>query len=564
MRRTLAALLALLLPLAGSAETRSTRSVNAIADEYAATRDARSLRPKLSAQANAAWLRRLERFERRLARVKGAKLDEAARLTRRMLGRELAFEREHQRGGFFLEELGGSDSPLQAIASGAQSSELRTVSDWRWTLTTLRGAPRLLADYQRLLERGLAEGRLRPAEAVRSALRSLDLLTSSRSEENPFLALRGALERSLAGNPRLPALRRELEAVLASDVLPAHRRIRAFLAERYLPRAPRLGAARASYLHELERHLGPGHPSPEALGRFGRLEVKRLERELARAVAAIEPGARSTEDALARLERRRGNRFATGAELLDAATRELGEARRVARAMAPLPTSTLRVAPVPAQEEATVVAQYLATGEGEGELQLNTGTLRPAIRRHALATLITHEVYAGHHHAAMRAQRQTRLPGYRRDAALTGYDEGWALYAEAWRDARGGFSPEERVGYVLMQLQRAARLVVDTGLHTGTLTRPAAVAYLRQAAHLPRAAAEAEVERYINRPGQALAYAYGMRQILRTKAACKKILGSRFDERLFHARLLALGSVPLDELERALTAWARRRAAQLE
>ncbi len=563
MRRVLAAILALLLPLAGSAETRSTRSVNAIADEYAAGRDARELRPKLSPRANAAWLRRLERFERRLARVKGARLDEPAQLTRRMLARELAHARAHLRGGFFLEELGGSDSPLQAIVNGAQTTELRTVSDWRWTLTTLRGAPRLLADYQRLLERGLAEGRVRPAEAVRSALRSLDLLTSAR-EANPFLALRGALERSLAGDPRLPALRRELEATLRDDVLPAHRRIRAFLAERYLPRAPRLGASRASYLHELERHLGPGHPSPEALGRFGRLEVKRLERELARAVAVIEPSATSTEEGLARLARRRGDGFATGAELLAAATRELGEAKRDARAMAPLPRSTLRVAPVPAQEEATVLAQYLATGEGEGELQLNTGKLRPALRRHALATLMSHEVYAGHHHAAMRAQRQTRLPAYRRDAALTGYDEGWALYAEAWRDARGGFSPEERVGFLLMQLQRAARLVVDTGLHTGTLPRAEAVAYLRQAAHLPRAAAEAEVERYINRPGQALAYAYGMRQILRTKAACKTILGARFDERLFHTRLLDLGSVPLDELERALVAWARRRAAQLD
>jgi uncharacterized protein (DUF885 family) len=557
----LAAILAAVFPLLGSAESGSTRSLNAIADDYAAAAGARSLRPRLSPRANAAWLSALRRLEIRLAHVKAARLDEPARLTRRMLARELAFERGHVAGGHLAEELGGSDSPLQAVVNGAQTTELRTVNDWRWTLATLRGAPRLLADYQLLLERGLAEGRARPAEAVRSALAFLDTVTR-RDRENPFLALRGALEKNLAGNPRLPELRRELARVLGEDVLPAHRRIRRFLAERYLPRAARLGASREAYLHELERHLGPGHPSPEALGRWGRLEVRRLQRELERAVAAVAPGAGSAAAYLARLSRSRATSFATGDALLAAAEHELAKARRVARAMTAVPPSEVAVTPVPRQEEATVLAQYLSPAEGRGELQLNTGKLRPALRRHALATLVTHEVYGGHHLAAMRAQRQARLPAYRRDAALTGYDEGWALYAEAWRDAHGGFTPEERIGFLVMHLQRAARLVVDTGLHTGAMTRADAVEYFRQAAYLSRGAAEAEIERYINRPAQALAYYYGKRQILRTKARCQKILGPRFDERVFHTRLLDLGSVPLDELERAMLSWARRRAGQ--
>jgi uncharacterized protein (DUF885 family) len=182
--------------------------------------------------------------------------------------------------------------------------------------------------------------------------------------------------------------------------------------------------------------------------------------------------------------------------------------------------------------------------------------------RHELANLVSHEVYGGHHLAQVHAERQRALPRFRRRRLDSAFDEGWAFYAETWRDEQGGFVGRERVGYLTDQLWRAARLVVDTGLHTGRMSRKDATRYFREATFSTQATARAEIQRYIDSPAQALAYAYGKRRLLATRAAVQEILGARFDARRFHARVLALGAVPPSEVHRALVSWAKRRAAR--
>lgn len=204
-----------------------------------------------------------------------------------------------------------------------------------------------------------------------------------------------------------------------------------------------------------------------------------------------------------------------------------------------------------------MLAQYLNPRDGEGTLQVNTTALLSAQRRHELPTLMTHEAFGGHHVAALHAEAQHHLPDFRRFAVMSAFDEGWALYAEQLRDEQGGYTPVERVGYLAQQLWRAARLVVDTGLHTGVMSRAAAVRYLERVALLPRARAEAEVRRYLDCPAQALAYYVGKEKLLALRTNVKRIQGTRFDLKRFHRKLLSLGAVPWGEAENALVAWAR-------
>ncbi len=559
----LLALVLWIVPGYGRGESGSVKNLNAIADDYFWAQQDRLLRPNVTPRANAAWVKKLDRFEGRLKRIKSGNLNQQARITHRMLKSELTSQREYITKGWIKEDINGSESLMHSIVGGGTASEGRTVSDWRWTIKTLKNSARFMDGYIGMLKGGMGEGRLRARPVIESSINSLKVLTSRSKSKNPFLALEAQLEQNMKGKRQLPALRRELRDVIHKNVLPSHRKLKSFLQREYLPKAPKLGQDRGRYLHHMAQHLGKKHPTPESLGKWGRREVERLHKELEKTVKEINPKAASTRSFMHGLNRRASNRYKNGKELMEASRKEIKKTRKLARGMAPIPPSKVKVTRVAPYQEATVAAQYTASGQREGVLEVNTGKLLKGQRKYDLATLITHEIYGGHHLAAMYANKQKGLPEYRRGAASTAYDEGWALYAEQWRDNKKAFAPNERIGFLVNHLWRAARLVVDTGLHTGKMTPRQAARYFQRSTFVSKGTAQAEIQRYMDWPGQALAYYQGKRQLLKVQRKCKKILGKNYDARKFHAKLLRLGSVPPREVRKAMVSWANRRAGQL-
>jgi len=553
----------LLSPLVAAAEAGSVKNLNAIADDYFWALQDRQLRPNVTSRANASWVKKLDQFNGRLKRIKTGNLNQQARITHRMLGNELKSQRAYVKEGWIREDINGSESLLHSVVGGATASDNRTVNDWRWTIKTLKNSSRFVTGYIGQLRGGIGEGRMRAKPVIESSIASLKVLTSRSKVQNPFLALQTQLERSMKGKKQLPALRRELQKVISENVLPSHRQLRTFLKKEYLPRAPGLGKDRGRYLHHMAQHLGPKHPTPEALGKWGRNEVARLQKELGKTIREINPKAASTSSFMHGLNRRKSNRYSSGKEIMDLTRKEIKKTEKLARGMAPIPRSKVRVARVAPYQEATVAAQYSDLGNGVGVMEVNTGKLLKGQNKYDLATLVTHEVYGGHHLAAMYAGKQKGLPEFRRGAAHTTYDEGWALYAEAWRDGKKAFTPTERVGFLVNHLWRAARLVVDTGLHTGTMTQSQAARYFKKATYSSKTTAKAEIQRYMDWPGQALAYYVGKRQLLRVQRDVKKTLGKHYNARKFHTKLLRLGSVPPREMRKAMTSWANRRAGQM-
>lgn len=560
----LVAVLALLIAAAAPAlaGSRSASNLAAIADDYYWSLQTRLLRPSFSSRANRAWLDRIGRFQRRLARIKTGNLDPQARITYRMLQADLKEQREYVTDGWLARDVNGTQSPMQTLAEVAGTDQ-RNINDWKWTIKTLKNSQRLMDSYIALLESGLASGRPQSREAVRSAIRSLDVLVSNDRKANPFLAMDGLLTDALKGRPQLEPLRAELRQVVKEVVIPSHERLRSFLRAKYMPRAGKLGADRAGYLHYMDKHLGPDHPSPEELNRWGKREVLRLKEELRKTARQIDPAMKDLTAFMAKLNDQPGNAYADAADLIQSSEKEIIRSRELARKQVPVPRSTVRVRPVAKYQEETVAAQYFSNAPGQGTMEVNIGKLFAGQRRNELATLVTHEVYGGHHLAAMYAEKAGDGSSYRASSANTEFDEGWALYMEAQRDAQGAFTPEERVGYLVNHLWRAARLVVDTGLHTGTMSPNMAREYFQMSTFLDRKAAAAEIQRYIDWPGQALAYYSGKRKILQIRKECEGILGANFDLRGFHAKMLGLGSVPMSEVKTAMIQWANRRKGQI-
>lgn len=179
---------------------------------------------------------------------------------------------------------------------------------------------------------------------------------------------------------------------------------------------------------------------------------------------------------------------------------------------------------------------------------------------HLLVSLTLHEAWPGHLMQFAIAQEQHDLPHFRRHSFLeyNAYIEGWALYCERLGYDLGLYrDPRDRFGQLGNDLWRAARLVVDTGIHWKGWSRDQAIEYLIDTAYLPRATAEVEIDRYIGMPAQALSYKIGELTISRLRAEASARLGDAFSLREFHDAVLAIGPVSLPLLEQAVSSWVK-------
>ncbi|MGE5830566.1 MAG: DUF885 domain-containing protein, partial [Micromonosporaceae bacterium] len=172
-----------------------------------------------------------------------------------------------------------------------------------------------------------------------------------------------------------------------------------------------------------------------------------------------------------------------------------------------------------------------------------------------------HETVPGHHLQAALGAEATQ-PDFRRYRRSSAHAEGWGLYVEQLADEMGLYSsPLSRLGALAEAAFRASRLVVDTGLHHLGWSREQAVAYLRDNTAQPSMTVEAEVDRYIAMPAQALAYTIGQIRMQELRERAQQQLGPRFDIAEFHHHLIAEGSMPLDVLDGVVLDWVAGRGS---
>jgi uncharacterized protein (DUF885 family) len=197
-------------------------------------------------------------------------------------------------------------------------------------------------------------------------------------------------------------------------------------------------------------------------------------------------------------------------------------------------------------------------GSRQGQYYINT--YKPSERQlHKIAAITFHEATPGHHFQIGIEMELKGLPAFRiLGARIAGnaYVEGWGLYTERLADEMGLYANEqERLGMLDAQSFRAARLVVDSGLHSMGWSRQQAIDFMHERGSLPMVDAEIEVDRYTVWAGQALGYKMGQREIERARAEVTEQMGDRFDLRAFHDEVLGHGSLPLATLRREILGW---------
>jgi len=431
------------------------------------------------------------------------------------------------------------------LASWARGSFTKE-SQYRDYIAMLHQMPRYYDQQIGNMRAGLARGFTPPRVTLKGRdIGVAQVVDAGLGEDQPFYAPFRTMPATMAP-ATVAALRAEAKAAIRDDVLPAHVKLLTFLRNDYMPGGQASTAAydlpdgKAYYRSKIREYV-TADMTPEQIHAIGLSEIKRIRARMDDVMREV----KFTGDFPAFLTFLRTDpQFyaKTPQELLDRAAWFAKSFDGIAADwFGRLPRSRFAIKPVPAD----LAPFYTAGRGGPGIYLVNTYDL-PSRSLYALPALTLHESAPGHAFQMPLAAENKDLPAFRRDSYLSAYGEGWALYCEALGEDMGFYkTPYDRFGMLSYQAWRAARLVVDTGIHAMGWSREQAQAYLHDNTALSDHEIETEVDRYIAWPGQALSYYMGQLAFQKARAKAEKALGPKFNIRAWHDAMLQLGYVPL-------------------
>ena len=361
-----------------------------------------------------------------------------------------------------------------------------------------------------------------------------------------------------------PAFTARLREVFDREVIPAVLRYAAFLEDTYLERAHESISISANPNGEqcyaaAVRYFATVEPSAAEIHALGLEQIAAIRAEILEIIDAHFSG-ETVESLMERLNTDPKFTFKTREGVLEYSLAALGAAReRMFDVFGRLPKAAVEIKPYPEYREASGTGEYHSSSEDGSRPGIYYIAVTNPEKRSIAGQLsvLYHETYPGHHlQLAVALELGDRVHPLVRYLSNGGYTEGWGLYSERLADELGLYpGPLDKVGMLSDQAGRAARLVVDSGMHLMGWTRERAIDYLLANTAWPPGDIEAEIDRYIAWPGQANAYMLGMLEIRRLRDLAEASLGERFDLRAFHDRVLENGSVTLPMLEDSIEVW---------
>ncbi|QDV75538.1 DUF885 domain-containing protein [Botrimarina mediterranea] len=452
-------------------------------------------------------------------------------------------------------------------------SPFDTVKDYENYIARLRAFAAYTDGHIELMREGVQRGLTVPAIIMEGYESSID----SHVVDDPTESLLyKPFKKFAVGVPESEheRLRREAREAIAQSVVPAYRRFGVFMADEYVPNcrssigASALPGGRDFYRHCV-RKFTTLDMTPEEVHRVGLAEVARIRREM--------------EDIIDRsgFETDEEDRFAAFVEHLRTSPQFYAETDTELMAYTAailkridgelpslfgrLPRMPYGLKPVPDYIAPKTTFAYYQSPQGDGTVAgfffLNTYDLK-ARPKYMIEALSMHEAVPGHHLQIALQQELDGLSPLRKYGGFTAFVEGWALYAERLGLEAGFYEdPYSDFGRLTMEIWRAARLVVDTGMHYKGWSRQQAIDYMADNSAMSLHEIRSEVDRYIGWPGQALAYKTGELKIRELRELAEEKLGDRFDVRAFHDAVLVNGAVPLVTLEELIREWIDEQAA---
>ncbi|MDH3350506.1 MAG: DUF885 domain-containing protein [Gammaproteobacteria bacterium] len=454
----------------------------------------------------------------------------------------------------------GGVQNLDDKATRLRFSTLKDYEDW---LARLGQVDIVIKQTIDLAERGRKSGMMPPRILMQRIPDQIAMQLVDAPEASPFYKVFAELPESLtdADRQQLRLLARE---TIADTVLPAYRRLDKYFSGTYLPASrDSIGLSELpggdDWYAQLVRQFTTTQMSADHIHRLGLDEVRRIRDEMQEIIDELD-FAGSFQDFLVFLREDPQFYFDNPQDLYQA---YLATSKRIdpelVRLFGKLPRMPYGVKPIPESMAADTTTAYYsrpaADGSRAGIYWVNL--YKPEVRpKYEIEVLSVHEAMPGHHLQIALQQELPDIPNFRRFMGFTAFVEGWGLYSESLGPELGLYKdPYARFGALTYEMWRAVRLVVDTGIHYKGWTRQQAIDFFKDNAAKTEFDIINEIDRYIGRPGQALAYKIGQLRIQTIRNRAELALGDRFDIRAFHDELLGGGALPLDILEQRMDAW---------
>jgi len=465
-----------------------------------------------------------------------------------------------------LEQLGSVPVLLATLGSGQGEQPIKTVAEHEAYLKRISKLPAWTVQAIVNMRAGMRRGIVRPKAVVTATLTQLRTLGAPTAEDSPYYAPIKNLPASFSNADR-ERLTRGYRDAIEKRIAPAMRKLATFVENEYLPASSETagwGALPngAAWYRQWVRDQTTTDLSPEEIHAIGLKDVERIQGELAK----VAPQLGYEGDPRQLLSWVSANKkfqpFTSEAEILDA-FRAINEKVKpqLPQLFGRVPKAALEIRPEPELTKATASDHYSLPAEdgsrpGTFWAVINDPTTYDST---TMTTLFLHEGQPGHHFQ-LAIQQELSLPKFRKRTWINAYGEGWALYAETLGREMGLYeNPVAYVGHLRLEIFRAARLVVDTGLHAKGWSRDQAVIYLMENVGFTEKQSRNQIDRYMAWPGQALGYKLGSLKIQELRDRAKQKLGDKFSIAAFHDAVLAEGGLPLSLLDAHIDRWIASR-----
>jgi uncharacterized protein (DUF885 family) len=503
------------------------------------------------------------RFLARLKAIPDTALQPDARTNKAILARLLSEQIEASGFGQRMMLFTTYDSFFQDFAGIGERIPFDRLQDYQAYLDRIAAFPKLSNEAMAITRQALAGEFIQPCVALGGFEGTITGAVAGPPEQTRFFAPFARTRPSAIPEAQWEGLKARAVATIRDIITPEYQKFAAFYLSDYKPKcrttvgASAMPGGPAFYAAQVRRHTTTDL-TPDAIHQIGLSEVARIG---ARMDGVAKAAGYPTRAAMVAEIRSNPKYYAkTPEELMAAAARTA----KLIDGMLPryfgkLPRLPYGLKQIPKETAETTTTAYYSPGSPQaglaGNYYVNTSKLdqRPLFE---LPALTAHEAVPGHHNQ-IALQQELDLPEFRKHiVGFTAYVEGWGLYSEFLGEEMGLYdTPEKMMGRLSYEMWRACRLVVDTGMHAKGWGKDQALAYMRENTALTDANIEAEVNRYISWPGQALGYKLGEIKIRELRARAEKTLGAKFDLRRFHDAVLGQGPVPLDTLEVQIDGW---------
>ncbi|HEY2417785.1 MAG TPA: DUF885 domain-containing protein [Steroidobacteraceae bacterium] len=449
------------------------------------------------------------------------------------------------------------DGPHVHLADLPLASPFDSVKQYQDYIARLHQIPRVFQQVEQALRAGMHD-HLMP---VRFLLEKVPLQCQGIINADPFLR---PLQKFPASIP-LPEQQRLSKAIsdaVNNEVLPAYHAFGNFIATEYAPHGREtlavtsLPGGEARYLNDIRSRTTVSDLTPDQIHQIGLREIERIEADML--AIARQQGFADLTSFRSWLKDNPKYKPTSAEQIVDDFRRYIAQMQpKLPELFGFIPGAPVTVEAIPPFQSA--MATHYQTGTPDGR---RPGRVVVATSNFAQRSLVDdeaiayHEGIPGHHMQLSVAQQLTGLPKFRQHGGNSGYVEGWALYAEQLGKEVGFYQdPVSDYGRLSSELFRAVRLVVDTGIHSQGWTRDQVVEFFRQSGAIDEPTIQAETDRYIAWPAQALSYKLGQLKFRELRERARKELGPKFDLRKFHDQMLNGGVLPLDLLQSRTDSW---------